>query len=367
MARRKRRAFNVFNLSFLDIMSCGFGAVILFFMIISAQISLENQERLKESISEIERLEARVSAGERQLAALRDAASATLTERAATRGMAEELAAAVREARERLTDRERLAMMRREEIERLQAELRELEAESERLARESVTTEEAGRQIRAVRGDGERAYLTGMRMGGERVLILVDVSASMLDTTIVNVIRRRNMPFERKVTAPKWQRVMATVDWLSAQIPEDSQFQIYLFNTRAWPLVEGSDGEWLSASADVGRLDEAVRLLREVDPGDGSSLYRAFEVAREMNPRPDNVYLITDSLPTQGATAPTRRTVSGAERARHFERALRILPTNVPINVILFPLEGDPRAAPNYWELTLRTGGTLLVPTEDWP
>ncbi|SVC98717.1 uncharacterized protein METZ01_LOCUS351571, partial [marine metagenome] len=30
-----RRQFNVFNLSFLDVIACGFGAVILFFMIIN--------------------------------------------------------------------------------------------------------------------------------------------------------------------------------------------------------------------------------------------------------------------------------------------------------------------------------------------
>ena len=31
--RRKRREFSIFTLSFLDIMSCGFGAVVLLFMI----------------------------------------------------------------------------------------------------------------------------------------------------------------------------------------------------------------------------------------------------------------------------------------------------------------------------------------------
>ncbi len=33
-----RREVNVFNLSFLDVMSCGLGAVILFFMVINAQV-----------------------------------------------------------------------------------------------------------------------------------------------------------------------------------------------------------------------------------------------------------------------------------------------------------------------------------------
>ena len=35
---RKRRPIEVFSMSFLDCMSCGFGAVILFFMIINAQV-----------------------------------------------------------------------------------------------------------------------------------------------------------------------------------------------------------------------------------------------------------------------------------------------------------------------------------------
>ena len=33
-----RRSFNVFSLSFLDVMACGLGATILFLMIISAQV-----------------------------------------------------------------------------------------------------------------------------------------------------------------------------------------------------------------------------------------------------------------------------------------------------------------------------------------
>ena len=35
---RKKRGFTTFNLSFLDIMSCGFGAVVLVFLIIDHSI-----------------------------------------------------------------------------------------------------------------------------------------------------------------------------------------------------------------------------------------------------------------------------------------------------------------------------------------
>ncbi|MBT6263679.1 MAG: VWA domain-containing protein, partial [Halieaceae bacterium] len=40
MARRKRQA-STFNLSFLDIMSCGFGAVVLVFLIIDHSMEVE--------------------------------------------------------------------------------------------------------------------------------------------------------------------------------------------------------------------------------------------------------------------------------------------------------------------------------------
>jgi hypothetical protein len=39
----------------------------------------------------------------------------------------------------------------------------------------------------------------------------------------------------------------------------------------------------------------------------------------------------------------------------------------VPINTILFAMEGDPAAAPGYWLLAIRTGGSMLAPAEDWP
>ena len=364
---RKQRQFNVFSLSFLDIMSCGFGAVILFFMIISAQIAVETDERVQEDSAEIERLEARVSSSGRQLERLRAALANALENRASTGAEAAELQAAVEEARARISEAERTDLERRDELRQLQEELRKLQEETRQLAEEALTREEAGRQIRALSGDGERAYLTGMRMGGDRVLILLDVSTSMLDETLVNVIRRRNMPFERKVSSPKWQRVLATIDWITAQIPPDSQFQVYLFNDTARPLIEGTEGQWLSASEQAGRLDTAIEKLRETEPTGGSSLHAAFGVIRDLAPRTDNVYLITDSLPTVGDSPPNRSTISGRERLRLFELAYRTLPTNVPVNVLLFPLEGDPRAAPTNWELTLRTGATYMSPTEDWP
>jgi hypothetical protein len=68
-----------------------------------------------------------------------------------------------------------------------------------------------------------------------------------------------------------------------------------------------------------------------------------------------------------GEIVPTRPGVTSRERLDHFNRAVRQLPNDLPINVILFAMEGDPDAAPAFWVLALRTGGSMLAPSEDWP
>ncbi len=101
---------------------------------------------------------------------------------------------------------------------------RSLEEDARRLSASLPSEETPGDRIRVHVGDGDRQYLTGLKVGGSRILFLVDASASMLGSTIVNVIRRRNLPERDKVRAAKWQQALATVDWLTTQIPRDSQF-----------------------------------------------------------------------------------------------------------------------------------------------
>jgi hypothetical protein len=187
----------------------------------------------------------------------------------------------------------------------------------------------------------------------------------MLDRTIVNVLRRRNMSPEQQRQAPKWQQVVNTVDWLTTQIEPGTQVQVIAFNSKAWSLVEGTDGQWLTVT-DGSQLEAAVQALRAMHPQGPTSLQVAFTAARSLEPRPDNIYLLVDGLPTMGEVIPTRDGVTGKERIDHFNRAARDLP-GAPINVILFAMEGDPRAAPAYWWLALRTGGSMLAPAEDWP
>ena len=55
-----RRTVNVFSLSFLDAMTCGFGAVVLFYMVINSSVGLRNQEVTADRQAEVDLLEVEV-------------------------------------------------------------------------------------------------------------------------------------------------------------------------------------------------------------------------------------------------------------------------------------------------------------------
>ena len=360
-----RKPINVFSLSFLDAMTCGFGAVILFFMIINANIDLRREETLVDLASEVDRMELKVLTGRRNLVELKEALVRLIEQWSILRDRREDIVEEIR-AIEEESDAINLDSSTREEIiERLRAELEELEAETERLA-DAQTPQIAGDRLRGFTGDGNRQYLTGLRMGGERVVILVDASTSMLDRTVINIFRRRNMSEEQRLQSPKWRQVVDTVDSLTTQIPPGTQIQIFAFNDTAWSLLDGNEGEWQTVG-DARQLDEAVERLGATVPQGPTSLHAAFAAMRPLDPRPDNIYLLVDGLPTMGEVTPNRPGVTGEERLRHFERAERALPFNVPVNIILYAMEGDPFAAPAYWLMALNTGGSMMAPSEDWP
>jgi len=107
--------------------------------------------------------------------------------------------------------------------------------------------------------------------------------------------------------------------------------------------------------------------FRDIVPAGGTSLENAFAAASALQPRPDNIVLLTDGLPTQGTRKPRQNLISGVQRGKFFERAIKKVPPGVPINTILFPMEGDPLAAVLYWQLAIGTRGSFLTPTADWP
>lgn len=362
--KKDKRSFNPMSLAFLDVMSCGFGAVVLIFLILDHTSQNATNVTDPSLAAEINLLDEQIQEGEEGLVRVRNTLSDVDLQIVEAQGLARSIEEEIDNLMDRLIEMENNNTSGDEEIMRLQQEIAALEAEVERLREQQELF--TGNNIRRFVGDGNRQYLTGLILGGNRILLLVDVSTSMLDDTIVNIIRRRNMSDEAKLNSEKWQRVQETVDWLTSQLPPPSQYQIYTFSEGVDSLIPGTMGQWLEV-ADNEQLDDAVESLQETIPNGGTNLTQVFQAIQGLYPLPDNIFLITDGLPTRDNRVPRNATISGRDRERLFEESMDYLPAGIPVNVILAPLEGDPMAASYYWQLAIATGGAFMSPSDDWP
>lgn len=354
--RAGKRKITTFSLSFLDIMACGFGAVTLLFLLLKHDASAVDNANPNLS-AEINLLHEDIRIGQENLVALRNSLAAVDTALVDAQGLStrvlEDIDQTQREISAQKDPENEIALLRKqvEELERETSELRD---------------EGRGDDLRRFIGQGDRQYLTGLKLGGNRIMILLDASASMLSDSIVNVIRRRNMSDSVKRQSEKWLRGLKTAEWLVAQLPPESRFQIYTFNTTAKPALKGTENQWLDV-ADDHQIEQMMARLSNTTPEGGTSLINAFTAINAFERGPDNLFIITDGLPTQGATKPKDATVSGRDRANLFDNAVVTLPRQLPVNVILLPMEGDPAAAARFWQLALRSKGAFLSPSRDWP
>jgi hypothetical protein len=361
----RRRSVNVFNLSFLDIITCGLGAIILLFVLVNAKSAARQKSITSDFRAEVDRLEYEVLEGKKDLIQARNTMEETETALVRTAGLSRRIIEILEQKKIELADSQKDTLATKAHVNKLKADLKSLEEELKRLRAGAKTQDDMGTRLLKFPGHGDRQYLTDLKMGGRRIFILVDASASMLDKTIVGIIRRRNLSSKEKIRSAKWQQAVATVKWLTSQLPQTSKFQIYTFNETATPLLEGTRGAWLDAG-NVDRLNQAANQIRSVVPEKGTSLLNAITAMGAMKPAPDNIFLLTDGLPTMGSSKPWRKRVSANKRLSLFNEAVGKLP-RVPVNIILYPMEGDPLAADAYWRLAKSTRGSFLSPSKDWP
>ena len=363
MARREE---SVNLISFMDVMCCGFGAVILLFVIIVATAVKERAEPSLELSAELQRATALEAFARDELAQRGLEIAAVEQQQAQVSAEAGLLQGRIRDATRRADDAEARNQALQASIASLRAQSAAMEQAMAVLRNKANQQWDGGKRPVGFTGDGQRQYLTGLKLGGERTLILLDSSASMLDETVVNVVRWKLQPPETRRNAPKWQRTVRTLHWLTANLRPDKQVQIYQFSTDAKSLIAGSDGRWLSTN-DTRQLGAALVAARDFAPTGGTSLHRAFAVIDRLEPPPDSVILITDGLPTQGRTIAADRLVSADDRMDLFTDAIRTLRKGIPINTLLLPMEGDPAAAGAFWQLAISTQGSFITPSRDWP
>jgi len=363
---RKRRSGEMFSMAFLDCMSCGFGAVILFFMIINSRSDVQPNDQSKALQAETNQLEIEVLEGRKYLALARTSIQRLETEEQEASDQISIIKALIAEMQAELAKYDNDTLAKIKAIEKLNSDIKSLQDEVARLLALKREEDAAGQRVRSFKGDGDRQYLTGLKLGGDRTLILVDRSASMLHETIVNILIRRNLPDSQKLLSRKWRQVVASVEWLSTQFKPGSEYQIYMFNNVTQPVIKGTDDLWLKADNDE-QISEAIRILRRTVPANGTNMYSAFQVIKNMNPRPDNVILLVDSMPTMDAATSNKRTILPGERLNLFTAATQLVPSGIPINIMLYPMKGDPRAAVSFWALALKSRGSFMTVSRDWP
>ena len=195
--------------------------------------------------------------GKERLVELRNSFREIDEKRAAAQGLSTRILETLAQIQAELATYEAQTIAKRESVNKLKADVRSAEEGAKRLSGGTPSQEVPGRNVRSFVGDGDRQYLSGLKVGGKRIFILADGSASMLAEDIVNAVRRHLFPPATRLRARKWRQCVKAVDWLTAQMPRGSQYQLYVFNTTARPVLAGTDGVWLDAK-DGKTVDKAV-------------------------------------------------------------------------------------------------------------
>ncbi len=350
---KKQRGVASFSISFLDCISCGFGAIILLFVLTSGKKSEGFNQQLSDR--------------EVDLGALR-------------RNIKDEEQDVLRLSSEIKAIRERLKVLKVDELEvetkvddkklelsLLLKRLAEMEDLREKLLAELDKLPTVEKEVPIpVPNPVRRQYLTEFKLDGERVIFLIEASGGMLDENAELAIERSTGSEGEKREAPKWQRTMRAVEWLFTSLKPPSRYQIYFFDREIDSIYPTRAFEWLDMN-DRKLTAETIKRLREKTPQGSANLEKAFYVIGNLDPLPDNIILFVDGLPTQGESVKAGPIVDAQTRIRMFNAAKRAMPRGVPINIILFPWAGDPAAASMFWLMATESDGSFICPARDWP
>ena len=334
---KKRREAQSSALSFMDCICCGFGAVLLLFILTAKkQITMSDVEASQSAEAlitlqvVIEEAEAKQKALDKDISALDPQPDTNATSVAQLAAEQERLAKAIEEQAEALAS----------------------------LKTETTPTEQPAALDRP---SADQSYLSGLQLRAPRAVILLENSGSMLGENAKSAIAVIQAGTGQK--SEKWIRAKAAVRAVLAAIPKGTLVAIYQMNETATPLSGNQSAPYIDPYNNAALLSFLERLDKLEAKG-GANLSNALQQIGQLKERPSSLLLIGDGLPT--APAPSNSLLSEADRVRLFNNAMATRP-NYPFNAILFPFEGDPSAAGLFWQLSGRTNGITLIPDNDWP
>lgn len=349
----KRRETEVFSLAFLDCICCGFGAVILVFVLTVATKTRVDKSDVDDLRERTKAMSRNIKIDEAELDRLARILAATQLELDA---------ANARNAidQTKLSARERELLLMLQQTGAMKDALATLLGE-----KKALPTEDVAPPIPIPNVD-RRQYLTGVKLNGEFVVFVVRASGSMLDDTIDAAAARLEDTDEKKRAAPKWVRTVHSLQWMIASLDPRTHFQVFFFNDDFKCVLPDRGDEWFSPS-DRKTVNEIVKQIDLVVPKGGANLEKAFTALRFLPRLPDSIVLFTDGLPTKSETLQWDGEVGQEERIRFFKLARNQLPPRIPVSTILFPMSGDPAGPAMYWELANATRGALVSPAKSWP
>ncbi|WP_269523773.1 VWA domain-containing protein [Coraliomargarita parva] len=330
----KRREAQSSALSFMDCICCGFGAVLLLFILTAKQQIVFSEEDASQALEAAQTLHAAIEQAEARQKALDKDLSALDPQPGTNATSLAELAA----------EQERLAKAIEAQAEALEAVESETESEAAGLDRPSA----------------DQSYLSGLQLRAPRVVILLENSGSMLAPDANEAVRL--LQSGQGASSDKWKRAKAAVRTVLASIPQGTQVAIFQMNLNTSAL-SGSPANPYFDPYDNAALLGALEQLDRLEASGGADLSKAVQTVSQLNERPSSLLLIADGLPTAPAAGGS---LSEADRVRLFNSATS-RNINYPFNTILLPFEGDPSAAGLFWGLSGRTNGITLIPDEDWP
>lgn len=337
------------SLAFIDVMTCGLGAVILLLIMLDFN-DVEVQEDLTVSI---------------------DSLSDELKKKQSTHSMLEsqkkEIDNTVRSLNDKNNDSsaslaalKSLIANEKSEEARLNSQISQLDAERfNDLKRPSKKVKQS---------------ILGMSVKGERIFLLLDISKSMSHEKIVDILTSA----EPQVGGyNKFFQSKNIFSWLISELPEKCKFNVLAFNDR----VNVFSKSMLDCNNKSEKIS-AVSFANSFEPSDGTSLGVALESVSDFKGGISDIYLITDGLPTIPGVARDAKskkkcfasgakvkTISGECRVALFNDAVFTFSKNNPkvkVNIIILPLEGDPKAAPLYWSWASNSGGSFMAPDKKW-
>jgi hypothetical protein len=273
--RRKRAEFEIFNLSFLDVISCGFGAVVLLVLISPFGVS-DEVGGTDETSTLLQRLigtEARIE----ELQAALGRESETLSE---TRARLESGGAAVSTAERDLRSANAAAAELARNVEGLKTV-------------ESVLRNQARAGVSAPDTAPRDAEVGGIPVDSEFVVFVVDTSGSMQSI---------------------WERVTREVENIIRIHPKIKGFQV--LNDNGTHLIGSYSGRWIPDTR--GARDRAIRLFRNWKSASNSSPVEGLEVALKRYVKPNekvSIYIFGDDY-TGSSYDPVIATLSRLNKNR---------------------------------------------------